>query len=304
MTTDKDVIARATAVGVWGNVALVALKIVAGIVGHSGAMISDAVHSLSDVLATAIAYVGATISAAPADKGHPYGHEQFENLAAIAIGLILLFSGCAIGYSGLKTAFFRGDETLEIPTILPLAIAVVSIATKEWMYRYARRCALYLNSSAFMADAQHHRSDALSSVGALIGISCARLGWREADALAAAAISLFIIKSAFDVLKPCLSRAIDASCGDEFESRVAERILANPGVERLDLLRTRKFGARVYVEAEISVDGAKTLYAAHRIAHEVHNAVEKNFPTVKHVMIHVNPTQLNDDDGKIDAPSN
>ena len=167
------------------------------------------------------------------------------------------------------------------------------------MYWYARYYALKINSSAFLADAQHHRSDALSSVGALIGIVGARLGFRALDPLAAIIICLMILWVAYGILKECLAQLIDAACDAQFETSVRRCIERNTNVDHIDLLRTRRFGKRVFVEVEIAVDGNCTLWEAHRIAHEVHNAVEREFQSVKHIMVHVNPAQLNDADGDL-----
>ncbi len=296
--TEKGMVERVSAVGIMGNVLLVAFKLFAGLVGNSSALISDAVHSLSDVLATFLAYLGVTISGTPADKSHPYGHEQLETLATIAIGLILLVAGGGIGYVGVKQIVTGEYLNLPQPHVFALIAAVVSIVTKEAMFWYTLYYARKLNSSAFMADAWHHRSDALSSIGALIGVGFARLGYPIMDPIASVVISLFILKITFDILWSVGRQIVDVSCDDEFERKVADCILSIPGVDNLDLLRSRKFGTRVFIEAEISVDGAKSLYIAHRISHEAHNAVEKAFPAVKHIMIHVNPTQINDKDAE------
>ena len=298
--SDKSLIERVSAVGIMGNVILVAFKLFAGLVGHSGALISDAVHSLSDVLATFLAYIGVTVSGTPADKSHPYGHDQLETYATIIIGVILLFAGGGIGWRGMKLIITGEYRQIPEPHLVALIAAIVSIGSKEAMFHYTRYCARKLNSSAFMADAWHHRSDALSSVGALVGVGLARLGLPIMEPIASVVISVFILKVSFDILWGVGRQLVDVACDDEFESCIAECILAIPGVDRLDLLRTRKFGSRVFIEAEISVDGAKSLYIAHRIAHEAHNAVEKKFPTVKHIMIHVNPTQLNDKDAQLE----
>lgn len=295
--TEKQIVNRLSIVGIVGNLLLVAFKLLAGVLGHSGAMISDAVHSLSDVLATFVAYLGVRTSETPPDRDHPYGHEQVENIATLVLGLILLGAGCSIGYVGLRSICAGNYDSLPIPTLAPLVAAVVSIVVKEAMFWYTRHYALILNSSAFMADAWHHRSDAFSSIGSLIGVAGAILGCPVLDPIASVVICLFILKIAFDVLRRSSRQMVDEACDDEFEKKIAETIRANRGVDRINILRTRKFGNRVFVEAEISVDGNKTLFVAHRIAHEAHNAVEANFPSVKHIMIHVNPTQLNDEDG-------
>ena len=175
------------------------------------------------------------------------------------------------------------------PTIIALAAAVLSIAVKEGMFWYTRHWARVLNSSAFMADAWHHRSDALSSIGALVGIGGAMLGWGVCYPLASAVICLIIFKVAFEVLRDAVNKVTDTPCAPTFELEVRDCILAQPGVVRIDNLRTRKFGSKVYVDAEIAVDGQLRLVDAHAIAEAAHDAVERTFPTVKHIMIHENP---------------
>lgn len=287
---DKRKITRQVAsVGAGGNIALSAFKLVAGILGNSTAMITDAVHSLSDVFATAIAFIGVRLAERDADTDHPYGHERFESVASLALGLILLFTGLAIGFSSLESLATRSYLDAATPSILALVAAIVSICVKEGMFWYTRHWARVINSSAFMADAWHHRSDALSSIGALAGIGASMLGFRAGDALASLVICVIILKVAFDVLKDALSNLTDTACDTAFEHEIADVVKGTPGVIRIDNLRTRKFGNKVYVDVEIAVDGSQTLSQAHEIAETAHNSVESRFDTVKHIMIHENP---------------
>ena len=280
---------QVAAVGVAGNVALSAFKLVAGIAGNSTAMISDAVHSLSDVFATAIAFVGVRLAERDADATHPYGHERFECVASLALGLILAATGLAIGYSSLESIATRSYVSAGAPGAIALVAAAVSILVKEGMFWYTRHWARALNSSAFMADAWHHRSDALSSIGALLGIGASMLGFAAGDAVASLVICVIILKVAFDVLKDALNNMTDTPCDREYERKIEECIEAVPGVVRIDAMRTRKFGNRVYVDAEIAVDGQLPLVRAHEIAEAAHDAVESSFAEVKHIMIHENP---------------
>ena len=194
-----------------------------------------------------------------------------------------------IGLSGLKTILAGHYEELQSPGSVALIAAVVSIATKEGMFWYTRHYAKVLNSAAFMADAWHHRSDALSSIGSLIGIGGAMLGFPILDPLASVAIAVCIIKVAYDILKDAVSKMLDTACSSEYEKKLADFISAQDGVDRLDVLHTRMFGNKIYIDAEISVDGDKSLTDAHEIAESVHNQVEKHFDNIKHIMIHVNP---------------
>ena len=285
----QTIVNHVTSIGIIGNVILSLFKFLAGIFGHSSAMVSDAIHSLSDVLATFIAWLGIRLSMQAPDREHPYGHERLECVASLLLGTILFGTGLMIGLSGLKTILAGHYEELQAPECIALIAAVVSIATKEGMFWYTRHYAKVLNSAAFMADAWHHRSDALSSIGSLIGIGGAMLGFPILDPLASVAIAVCIIKVAYDILKDAVSKMLDTACSSEYEKKLADFISAQDGVDRLDVLHTRMFGNKIYIDAEISVDGDKSLTDAHEIAESVHTQVEKHFDNIKHIMIHVNP---------------
>ena len=285
----QTIVNRVTSIGIIGNIVLSLFKFFAGIIGHSSAMVSDAIHSLSDVFATFIAWLGIKLSMQAPDKEHPYGHERLECVASLLLGAILFGTGLMIGLSGLKTIFAGHYENLQAPGAVALIAAVVSIATKEGMFWYTRYYAKVLNSAAFMADAWHHRSDALSSIGSLIGIGGAMLGFPILDPIASVAIAICIIKVAFDILKDAVSKMLDTACSDEYEQKLSDFISSQEGVDRIDMLHTRMFGNKIYIDAEIAVDGDKSLTEAHAIAEHVHHQVEKNFDNIKHIMIHVNP---------------
>lgn len=280
---------RVSWVSVVVNLLLSAGKLLAGIVAHSGAMLSDAVHSASDVFSTIIVMVGVQLSSRQADDDHRYGHERFESVASVALALILLETGLLIGWKGLKTIFSGSYAGLTAPGALALAAAVVSILVKEWMYWYTRSAAKKIRSDALMADAWHHRSDSLSSVGALVGIAFAMAGYPILDSVASVVICLFIVKAAVDIFRDAVDKMVDRSCDQQTLEAMTGLIQAQPGVVRLDLLQTRLFGARIYVDAEIAVDGGLSLCQAHAIAEQVHEAMEADFPMVKHCMVHVNP---------------
>ncbi|MCR5210406.1 MAG: cation diffusion facilitator family transporter [Lachnospiraceae bacterium] len=287
---DRDkMIKKISSVGIFGNIMLSAFKLFAGVYGKSGAMISDAVHSLSDVFATFIAYLGVRLSMRPADREHPYGHERMECVASLILGSVLVVTGIGIGKSGLTNIFSGDHSRLAVPGMVALVAAVVSIVSKEGMFWYTRYYARVIDSPAFLADAWHHRSDALSSVGSLIGIAGAMLGFPVMDSVASVIICIFIFKVSFDILKDAISKMLDTSSGEEYENGLKEFVLKQSDVGRVDVLRTRTFGSKIYVDMEIAVDGDKTLREAHAVAENVHAKVEKNFPEVKHIMIHVNP---------------
>ncbi|MBR0162977.1 MAG: cation transporter [Oscillospiraceae bacterium] len=285
---EDTIVNRLPLVGIVGNVALAAFKLLAGIVGRSGAMVSDAVHSLSDVFATFIAWIGVRLSRRKEDAEHPYGHERLECVAALILGLILAGTGLGIGWSGVRKLFWDCGS-IEVPTLLPLIAAVVSIAVKEGMFHYTMHYAKKLNSAAFKADAWHHRSDAFSSVGSFLGIGLAKLGVPIMDPIASLAICVLILKVAYDILRDALNKMLDTSCSGAFENQLQEFVEAQSGVGRVDLLRTRQFGNKIYVDLEIAVKADISLLDAHGIAEQAQNAVEGAFPNVKHVMIHVNP---------------
>lgn len=272
---------------IW-NLILSIAKLFAGIVGKSGAMISDAVHSASDVFSTFVVMIGVKISSKEEDEDHPYGHERLECVAAIVLATILAATGIGIGINAVEM-LFGDDKAISEPGMLALLAAAVSIVVKEAMFWYTRHYAKMIDSSALMADAWHHRSDSLSSIGALIGIGGAKLGFVIMEPIASLVICIFIEKAAYDIFKDAIDKMVDKSCDQETEEKIKKCALEVDGVLRIDLLRTRTFGNKIYVDMEISADGNKKLNETHAIAEEVHNAIEDMFPKVKHIMVHVNP---------------
>jgi cation diffusion facilitator family transporter len=261
----------------------------AGIIAHSSAMISDAVHSASDVFSTFIVIIGIRLASKASDKEHPYGHERLECVAALILAMVLFITGLGIGASAFKTILSGNYSELEAPGALALVAAIISILTKEAMFWYTRYYAKKIDSSALMADAWHHRSDAFSSVGALIGIAGAMLGFPVMDSIASLVIFVFIIKAAYDIFMDAVDKMVDHSCDDETEIQIYNCAMENSEVHGIDMLQTRIFGNKIYVDIEIRVNGSYPLLKAHRIAEEVHASIEKNFPKVKHIMVHVNP---------------
>ena len=282
---------KVSMVSIVGNFILTALKLLAGIVAHSGAMISDAIHSASDVFSTFVVIVGIRMSGKESDKDHPYGHERLECVAAIVLATILSATGLGIGYSAAVKIAGGNYANLEIPGMLALLAAVLSIAVKEAMYQYNRVYAKKYDSSALMADAWHHRSDALSSVGALIGIAGARMGFPVLDPIASFVICIFIEKAAYDIFMDAVNKMVDRACDEETEDKLRKCAMGQSGVLGIDLLHTRVFGNKIYVDIEISADAEQSLREAHGIAERVHDSIEKEFPKVKHIMVHVNPAQ-------------
>ena len=280
---------RVAMVSILVNVVLALGKLAAGILASSGAMISDAVHSASDVFSTFVVIIGIRLSGKKADEEHPYGHERMECVAAIVLAVVLAITGLEIGAAGMKKILGGRYEELTIPGVLALAAAVTSILIKEWMYWYTRFHAKKINSPALMADAWHHRSDSLSSIGAFVGVLGARLGFPVMDALASVIICVFILKAAYDIFKDAIDKMVDKACDKEMEEELKELVAAQPGVRGVDTLRTRTFGNKIYVDVEILADGNLSLNESHAIAEQVHNVIEDRFREVKHIMVHVNP---------------
>ncbi len=284
---------QTAAVGILGNVLLSGFKLFAGVFGHSAAMVSDAVHSLSDVFATLIAYIGRRISEKPADKEHPYGHERFECIASIILGAILIATGVRIGVGCAESIINKTYLTAAEPGVIALVAAIVSIVTKEGMFWYTLYQAKRIKSSAFRADAWHHRSDALSSVGALIGIAAARMGYPVMDDVAGLIIAVVILIVAVRIIRDAINSMLDRSADPKVEEDMRKVIndysVSSGNRVDIDSLITRKFGDKIYVDLEIGVDGDMKLKNAHDIAEEVHDLIEKNFDDVKHVMVHLNP---------------
>ena len=288
---EKVVIRKLSLCSILGNTVLSGFKLFAGIAGHSGAMISDSIHSFSDVLTTFIAWFGVKISRKAPDQAHPYGHERLECVASLLLGAVLLLTGLGVGKSGVENILSGRYETLATPGLIALVAAVISIVGKEAMYWYTRYYAKLIHSSAFMADAWHHRSDAFSSIGSLIGIAGARMGFPVLDSVASVVICLFIIKVAYDIMKDAIVKMLDTSCGEEFEQEIRDFVKDQEGVVGADQLRTRMFGSKIYVDLEISMDGSETLRQSHETAERIHDQLESWFTDVKHIMIHVNPAE-------------
>lgn len=291
-SSDQKIAMRVSLISIIVNVVLSALKFGAGVMAGSGAMISDAVHSASDVFTTFIVIIGFRISGKASDREHQYGHERLECIASIILAIILLVTGVGIGISGIEKIMGGNSKTLAIPGTLALVAAVISIVVKEWMYWFTRAAAKKINSGSLMADAWHHRSDALSSVGSFIGIFGARLGFPILDPIASVVICIFIGKAAFDIFKDSIEKLVDKSCDEKTLKEMETLIMNQEGVIEIDLIKTRLFGSKIYVDIEIGADRNKPLYEAHRIAHSVHDSIEKMFPEVKHCMVHVNPSTI------------
>ena len=289
----KKAIDRVTIGGSIVNGVLLIFKFVAGVLGGSAAMIADAVHSLSDFVTDLVVLVFIRLSGKPQDKGHDYGHGKYETLATALIGGMLLAVGvmiCVEGVSKIWDALH--GVVLPQPGWIALVAALLSVVSKEWCYRFTVRVGRRYQSSVVVANAWHHRSDAFSSIGALVGIAGSRLGFPIMDSIASLVIFVFIVKAASDIFKDAIDKMVDHSCDEEMETQLRNCVMRNPNVHKIDVLRTRIFGNKIYVDVEIALDGSITLQNAHDVAEKVHNDIEKTFPKVKHIMVHVNPAKL------------
>lgn len=286
---------RVTLVGSVVNLLLLVFKFVAGILGHSAAMLADAVHSLSDFVTDIIVIVFVRISSKPEDEGHDYGHGKYETLATAIIGLILLFVGFGILWNGATSIwdFWQGGELKE-PGMLALWAALASILFKELLYQYTVLKGRRLNSQAVVANAWHHRSDALSSIGTAVGIGGAILlgeQWLVLDPLAAVVVSLFIMKVAIQLLVPCVEELLEKSLPAEVEEKIKQEILAFPGVTSPHHLRTRRIGSSYAIEVHIRMDGQIMLEEAHHTATAIENRLKSEFGSRTYINIHVEPVK-------------
>ena len=287
--TNEQIAVKISVISGVGNIVLAAFTLFAGIFGRSAAMVSDAIHSLSDVFSSMVVIAGVKIAAKDSDHDHQYGHERIECIAAIILSVVLCAVGLGIGYSGVKTVLYGNYDNIETPGLIALIAAVISIVSKEAMFWYTRNGAKKINSSALMAEAWHHRSDVLSSVGSFAGILGARLGFQVLDPIASLIICVMILKVTVDIFMEAVGKLTDKSCDDETVEKMEEIVMKQEGVLAVDDIKTRIFGAKIYTDVEIAADGNLSLYDAHGIAERVHNEIEKNFPDVKHCMVHVNP---------------
>lgn len=284
---------KVTIAGSVVNFLLLVFKFAAGILGHSAAMLADAVHSLSDFVTDVIVIVFVRISNKPQDKGHDYGHGKYETLATAIIGLLLFIVGFGILWNGATSiyTFLRGGQ-LEEPGMVALIAAVVSILLKEILYRYTVAKGKKLNSQAVIANAWHHRSDVLSSVGTAVGIGGAILlgqHWRVLDPIAAVIVSFFIMKVAIRLLIPCVDELLEKSLSDEVEKEIEQALLSFPGVSEPHHLRTRRIGSYCAIEVHVRMDGQITLEEAHNTATAIEHKLKEMFGEGTLINIHVEP---------------
>lgn len=293
MAIREKEIYKVTIIGTLVNAMLIVLKLLAGIFGRSSAMLADAVHSLSDFITDVLVIVFVRIAGKPSDKDHDYGHGKYETLGTLIIGFFLAIAGIGLMISGIGKIIgsIRG-ELLPSPAMFTLVIAFVSIILKEWLYRFTVSKGRRLDSKAVIANAWHHRSDAISSIGTLIGIGGAMAlggGWRILDPIAAVVVSIFIIKSGYDITRPCLNELLEASLPDEQEHEIISTINSVEGIEGVHRLRTRRIGNAVAIDIHALMDGRQTLSNAHNKASEAERVLRGRFGSNAIINIHMEP---------------
>ena len=292
MTREKEIY-KVTLVGSAGNVALLTFKFIAGVIGNSSAMIADAVHSLSDFITDVVVLLFVSISAKPQDQSHDYGHGKFETFATFLIGLALIGAATGIIVSGsMKLAAWWGGDELEAPGWIALWAALLSILIKELLYQYTARKGRQLDSQVMVANAWHHRSDALSSIGAAIGIGGAIwLGqrWTVLDPLASIIVGLMLVKVAYELLKTSIGELTECSLPADMEQEIEEIIQSFADVQEPHNLRTRRIGSRIAIEAHIRMDGKLPLQEVHERATTIEHKLKERFGERTHVTLHMEP---------------
>lgn len=274
------------------NLSLMAIKLIAGIFGHSAALISDAVNSASDVICTVIVIIGVTISSKPLDEDHPYGHERLECVVSILLAVLLFATGLFVGYGGIMSLIEGTYRQAEKPTVLAIGAVVITIAAKETLYWYTIRRAKQIDSVSLKASAWDHRADVFSSIGVLVGIIGGMFGYPILDIIASLVICLLIARAAVNIFREAIGKMVDKSCDKSFNEKIKRTLLDIQGILQVDDIKTRVFGNRIYVDIEIGCYQNLPLITAHRIAQEAHDAVEGLDERIKHCMVHVNPVDI------------
>ena len=294
MSREKEIY-KVTLVGSAGNVALLTFKFIAGVMGHSSAMIADAVHSLSDFITDVIVLAFVHVSAKPQDKDHDYGHGKYETFATFIIGLALIAAATGIIVSGVaKLIDWAGGKQLAAPGWLALAAAVISILVKEVLYHYTVRSGKRLDSQALVANAWHHRSDALSSIGTMVGIGGAILlgnRWTVLDPLASVFVGAMLVKVSIDLLRTSVGELTESSLSGDIEKEIEDIIRSFPDVSEPHNLRTRRIGNRFAIEAHVRMDGNTSLTAAHNRATAIEQRLRERFGPQTHITIHMEPVK-------------
>lgn len=285
----KKIAYKVSKVSIVGNLILSLLKLVVGLIAHSSALVSDAVHSASDVFSTFVVIIGVKLSSKESDADHQYGHERLESVAAIVLAVVLCITGLFIGHNAIEVLTGGEIESIQSPGIIALVAALVSIVSKEAMFWYTRHYAIRIDSSVLMADAWHHRSDAFSSIGSLVGIAGARMGFKICEPIASVVICFFIIKAAYDIFCEAIRKLVDHACNEEIINEILKCAKEEQGVIDTGEILTREFGNKIYVDLLIYADGDISLRESNDIAERVHTSIEKKIDKIKHIIVIVKP---------------
>jgi len=268
------------------NTILAIIKVVAGVISNSSAVIADGIHSFSDVATTVVAYIGIKLSEREDDEDHQYGHEKLEPIMSKILALMLIATAVGIIFKGYNDVISRD---VKIISNLAIYVAIISIVVKEWMYHYTIKAAELIKSSLLKTDAWHHRTDALSSVAVLIGVVGANRGISILEPIATITVGILIIKIAVKIYIKSANELMDKAAPKDVVDDIAKIVMKVKEVKRIDLLKTRVHGSKLYVDLEILLDGKLSLYEAHDIAERVHDNLETEIDIIKHCMVHVNP---------------
>lgn len=280
---------RVTRVCILCSVFLCLMKLAGGIIANSDALVSDGLNSAFDVVSGIIVLIGAGIAGKNPDREHPYGHERFESVATVILSVVLFVTAVFVGHTAIEDLISGSYRACEAPGKLSIIAALLSMAVKEILFRYTNAAAEKINSVALRAAARDHRTDVISTAGALTGIMVSRYGFPAGDLIASLLVCLFIVRTAYLVFREAIGQMTDRSCDDAFLQELRGCILSVNGVLGIDVLNVRAFGNRFYVDLEIREDGGVSLTEAHKVAEQVHDTIEKRYPVIKHIMIHVNP---------------
>lgn len=297
-------IAKVGLVTILLNLILSISKIVVGIISKSTSLISDGIHSASDVLSTIVVIIGAKMAIKKADKDHPFGHERMESVALLILSLMLFVTCLILGYSGIENIikFTKGeyDSQKGLVLYIALAFAVLSIITKGWMYFYTKNKAKKIKSETLGADAVHHLTDSISSIASAIGIIGLIIGGNIniLDPIMTIVIALFILKVSFDIFKNGINELVDKAADQSFIEKISKDIINYPGVLKVNGLKSRMFGNKIYIELEIAVDDNLTVKEGHNIAKGVHDLLENKYDNIKHCMIHIDPYSISSEDNE------
>lgn len=278
---------KVTILSILLNIGLTIMKILAGVFGNSTAIIADGLHSASDIINSIGILIGNKISRKPRDEEHQYGHEKAESLVAFVLAAVLIIVAVEIGYKGVA-ALFNLNE-IQVPTLLPLIVALISIGVKEYQYQITIRVAKKINSSSLKADAWHHRSDALSSIAAFIGIGGAMLGFKILDPIASIIVAIVVVKVGIDILKSACDELMDSSISKQDIGEIKSMIDNNQKIYGIKDFKSRKYGSVAYIDMSIFIDKAKTLEEAHDIADDLEHNIISTLSYIKEINIHTEP---------------